>query len=336
MSLLGGRRALITGGLGFLGGALAHALVAADADVLIVDALVPGSGGTYRNIAGIENAVRVVEADLRDGELLPALLDDRDLVFNLAGLRSHIDSLTHPHADLEMNCSAQLTLLEACRRLTPAPTVVYAGTRQIYGRPQYLPVDEAHPIEPLDVNGIHKSAAEQYHFLYSRLYGIPVSVLRLTNTYGPGMRVRDARQTFLGAWLQALVRGDEFEIWGDGNQVRDFTYVDDAVAAFLLVAGDERAHGRAFNLGDDRGVSLRQLADLLVAENGGGTYRVVPFPADRTPIDIGDYVGDYRAIRELLGWRPGVSLEEGLARTLAYYREHGSDYWDDPGDRSVP
>jgi UDP-glucose 4-epimerase len=328
MTRLSGRRALITGGLGFLGGALARALVAVDVDVLIVDALVPGSGGTYHNIAGIEDAVRVVEADLRDGDLLPELLDGRDLVFNLAGLRSHSDSMTNPHADLDMNCAAQLTLLEACRRMPSPPTVVYAGTRQIYGRPQYLPVDESHPIEPVDVNGVHKAAAERYHLIYSRVYGIPVTILRLTNTYGPGMRVRDARQTFLGIWLQALVRGDEFEVWGDGEQVRDFTYVDDAVAAFLLVAGDERAHGRAFNLGDEHAISLRHLADVLVAANGGGSYRVVPFPADRQPIDIGDYAGDYRAIRELLGWRPTVALEDGLARTLAFYREHGAQYWD--------
>jgi UDP-glucose 4-epimerase len=308
---------------------VARGLVEAGADVLIVDALVPNAGGSYHNIAGIEDAVRVVEADVRDGERLAPLLEDREFVFNLAGLRSHIDSMENPLADLEMNCAAQLTLLECCRRLEQKPTVVFAGTRQIYGRPRYVPVDESHPINPVDVNGIHKRAAERYHFLYSRLYGIPVCVLRLTNTYGPGMRVRDGRQTFLGVWLQALVRGREFEIWGSGDQLRDFSYVDDAVDAFLLVAGNERAHGRSFNLGGERGVSLRELADLAVATNGAGSYRVVPFPDDREPIDIGDYVGDYRAIKGLLGWQPRVPIEEGLARTLAYYREHGRYYWDE-------
>jgi len=235
--------------------------------------------------------------------------------------------MQEPEEDLQHNCRAQLTLLEACRRIAPPPTIVFAGTRQIYGRPQYLPVDESHPIDPVDVNGIHKHAAEQYHLLYSRLYGIPVAVLRLTNTYGPGMRVRDARQTFLGVWLQALVRGREFEVWGDGSQRRDFTYVDDAVEAFLLAASDPGAHGLAFNLGGERAVTLAELAELAVAANGAGSYRVVPFPEDRRAIDIGDFEADDRKIRDLLGWRPTVTLEDGLARSLAYYRRHGALYW---------
>jgi UDP-glucose 4-epimerase len=318
---------LIAGGLGFIGGALARTLVEHDADVLIVDALIPECGGNYANIAGIEDSVRVVEADLREEERLPTLVADREIVFNLAGQTSHIDSMRDPQADLQLNCRAQLALLEACRLHASSPTIVFAGTRQIYGRPQYLPVDETHPIEPVDINGIHKVAAENYHLLYGRLYDVPVCVLRLTNTYGPGMRVRDARQTFLGVWAQALIRDDEFEIWGDGTQVRDFTYVDDAVAAFLAAALDPQARGRALNLGGERPVTLIELADSAVQANGGGSYRIVPFPEDRKAIDIGDYVGDYRAIHDLLGWQPRVSLEEGLVRTLDYFREHGSRYW---------
>ena len=322
-----GRRALVVGGLGFVGAAIAKALVDGGADVLVVDALIAGCGGTYANIAGFADRVSVVEADVRDAEALPALLDGRDVVFNLAGKMSHLDSMQEPEEDLEHNCRAQLALLEACRRIASPPTIVFAGTRQIYGRPQYLPVDESHPIDPVDVNGIHKHAAEQYHLLYSRLYGIPVAVLRLTNTYGPGMRVRDARQTFLGVWLQALVRGREFEVWGDGSQRRDFTYVDDAVEAFLLAASDPGAHGLAFNLGGERAVTLAELAELAVAANGAGSYRVVPFPEDRRAIDIGDFEADDRKIRDLLGWRPTVTLEDGLARSLAYYRRHGALYW---------
>jgi nucleoside-diphosphate-sugar epimerase len=322
-----GRRVLITGGLGFIGGSLARALVEAGADVLIVDALIPECGGNYANIAGIESDVRVEEVDLREQERLHPLVGDREIIFNLAGHTSHIDSMNAPQTDLQLNCRAQLSLLEACRRVAPAPTIVFAGTRQIYGRPRYLPVDESHPIDPIDVNGIHKVAAEHYHLLYGSVYEIPVVVLRLTNTYGPGMRVRDARQTFLGVWLRALVRGEEFEVWGDGSQLRDFTYVDDAVSAFLRAAVDPRAHGRALNLGDERNVSLRELADLAVAANGGGSYRMVPFPEERKAIDIGDYVGDYRAIRETLGWQPTVPLEDGLARSLEYFREHGAQYW---------
>lgn len=321
-----GRRVLIAGGLGFIGSALAHTLVENGATVTIVDSLAPECGGNVANVEGIEDAVTIIRADLRDEGRLPALVDGQEFVFNLAGHTSHIDSMNAPQTDLQLNCSAQLSLLEACRHARVAPTVVFAGTRQIYGRPRYLPVDESHPVDPVDVNGIHKAAAEQYHLLYGRHYGIPVAVLRLTNTYGPRMYVRDARQTFLGVWVRELVQGRPFEIWGDGEQRRDFTYIDDAVTA-LLLATDPRASSRPLNLGDDQSVSLKELADLAVAANGGGTYRIVPFPEDRKRIDIGNYVADYRAIRELLGWRPTVSLEDGLARTLDYYRARGDRYW---------
>jgi UDP-glucose 4-epimerase len=321
------RRALVTGGLGFIGSTLARALVAGGADVVLVDSLSPEYGGNRANIAGIDDDVRVVVGDVRDADVLRPLVRDRDVVFNLAGQTSHLDSMRDPFTDLEINCHAQLTLLEACRSSAPEATIVFAGTRQIYGRPRYLPVDESHPIEPVDVNGIHKAAGERYHLLYGDVHGLRVSVLRLTNTYGPRMRVRDARQTFLGVWLAALVQRREFEIWGDGSQLRDFTYVDDAVDALLLAASEPRALGRALNLGGERAVSLRELAELAVRANGGGSFTIVPYPEDRRPIDIGDYVADDRAIRELLGWRPAVPLEEGLARSLAYYREHGRLYW---------
>jgi len=322
-----GRRVLITGGLGFIGSSLARRLVAAGSEVRIVDALIPECGGNRANLAGIEREVEVTKADLRDGARVRRLVGGCEFVFNLAGHTSHIDSMNAPQLDLELNCAAHLSLLDACRSVDARPTIVFAGTRQVYGRPRSIPVDEAHPLEPVDVNGIHKLACEQYHLLYGALYGLRVAVLRLTNTYGPGMRVRDARQTFLGVWVRDLVRGDEFEVWGDGSQVRDFTYVDDAVSALLLVALEGNAQGRPLNLGDDRTVSLLELADLAVAANGGGSFRVVRFPAERKAIDIGDYAGDFRLIRELVGWRPTVSLEDGLSRTLAYYREHGSRYW---------
>jgi len=324
-----GKRILVTGGLGFIGSSLARELVFAGADVVLVDSLAPTYGGNRFNIADIEDRVTVNVADIRDPATLPNLVRESDVVFNLAGQTSHLDSMRDPFTDLEINCRSQLALLEACRQNKPEATVVFAGTRQVYGRPQYLPVDERHPVVPVDVNGINKSAGEWYHLLYAQVYGLPVSVLRLTNTYGPRMRVRDARQTFLGKWLHALVTGDELVIFGDGTQRRDFTFVDDAVCAFLLAVRSERAKGEVFNLGDDRVVSLLELAELLIKLNGGGSFRLEPFPPDRLAIDIGDYYGDFRKASELLGWRPAVSLEDGLARSLAFYREHGRHYWDD-------
>lgn len=321
-----GRRVLITGGLGFIGSNLARELVAAGADVTLVDSLVPEYGGNLANIAGIEDQVHVNVSDVRDRYSLRYLVRGKDVIFNLAGQTSHLDSMSDPETDLEINCRAQLSILEACRANNPDARVVFASTRQIYGRPEYLPVDERHPLRPVDVNGINKTAGEWYHLLYGQVYGIGVCVLRLTNTYGPRMRVKDARQTFLGYWLRQIVAGDEIAVFGDGAQRRDFNYVDDAIRAFLLAATRDDALGQVYNLGDDHVVSLLELAELLVSLSGGGSYRLVPFPEDRKAIDIGDYFGDIGKIRAELGWEPRVPLEEGLANSIAFYREHGEEY----------
>jgi UDP-glucose 4-epimerase len=235
--------------------------------------------------------------------------------------------MADPYTDLEINARSQLSILEAARHGNPDITVVFASTRQLYGRPQRLPVDERHPIAPVDVNGINKAAGEWYHLLYGEVYGIRTSVLRLTNTYGPRMRVRDARQTFLGIWIKQALTGGDLLLYGDGSQRRDLTYVDDAVGAFLLAAVRDEAVGRVFNLGGDGHVSLRELGDLVVRLAGSGRVRAIPFPAERKAIDIGDFYADWSAIESTLGWRPVVALEDGLARTLEYYREHGEQYW---------
>jgi UDP-glucose 4-epimerase len=326
---LAGKAVLITGGLGFIGSTLAHALVELDCRVRLVDALIPTHGGNLFNVAGIEDRVELDFFDLRDHDGLPERLAGAELVFALAGQTSHLDSMTAPSDDLDINCRAQLAVLEAGRLNNPEARIVFASTRQLYGRPQYLPVDERHPLEPVDVNGINKLAGERYHLLYGRVYGIAVSVLRLTNTYGPRMRVRDARQTFLGSWIRSALNGEELLVYGDGSQRRDFTYVDDAVAALCLAATSPAALGEVFNVGGPDELSLLELAELVTRLAGGGRYRLVPFPEDRLVIDIGDYVADDRKLRDALGWRPEVGLEEGLRRTLAFYREHGAaHYWD--------
>jgi UDP-glucose 4-epimerase len=322
-----GRRVLITGGLGFIGSSLARPLAEAGARVVIVDSLVPEYGGKLENIEGLEDRLTVNVSDVRDEHSLLHLVQGRDVVFNLAGQTSHLDSMRDPFTDLEINCRSQLSILEACRHRNPEARIVFAGTRQIYGRPRYLPVDEEHPIAPVDVNGINKTSGEWYHLLYGQVYGLPIVVLRLTNKYGPRMRVKDARQTFLGWWFRQLLHGEELTVFGDGAQQRDFNYVDDAVDALLLAGSREEAVGQVYNLGDDEVVSLLDLARLLVRVNGGGAFRLVPFPPDRKAIDIGDYYASFAKIRRDLGWQPGVSLEDGVARTLDFYREHGPRYW---------
>ena len=320
-----GRKTLVTGGLGFIGSNLARRLVELGAEVSLVDSLIPEYGGNLFNIAGIEDCVQVNISDVRDPHSMRYLVQEQDYLFNLAGQTSHLDSMKDPDTDLEINCRAQLSILEACRKYNPNIKVVFASTRQIYGKPDYLPVDEKHLLRPVDVNGINKMAGEWYHILYNNVYGLRAVALRLTNTYGPRMRVKDARQTFLGIWIHLLVEGKSFEVW-EGEQLRDFTYVDDAVEAFLLAAASEEANGMVFNLGGDCVISLKDLAELLVQVNGEGDYSVRSFPAERKRIDIGDYYSDDGLIRSVLGWKPKVSLQEGLAKTIAFYREHLAHY----------
>jgi UDP-glucose 4-epimerase len=318
------RRVVITGGLGFIGSNLAHRLVALGADVTIVDSLIPNYGGNRFNLDGIAERVRVEPVDLRDRDALPALVRGAEVIFNLAGQTSHMDSMADPLTDLAINAEAQLHLLEACRAVAPDVRLVFASTRQIYGAPDYLPVDERHPLRPVDVNGINKLAGEGYHLLYHWVYGLKACALRLTNTYGPRMRVRDARQTFLGVWIRRVLQREPFEVWG-GEQLRDFTYIDDAVDAFLAAASPAAA-GRVYNVGGFPPTSLRALADALLAANGGGDYLVKPFPADRKKIDIGDYHADDSAFRAATGWAPRVDVPEGLVRTLGYFRQHLAHY----------
>ncbi|MBL9208262.1 MAG: NAD-dependent epimerase/dehydratase family protein [Opitutaceae bacterium] len=320
-----GRRVLITGGLGFIGSNLARRLVRWGAQVTLVDSLIPEYGGNLRNLAGLQGRVHLNLSDVRDRHSLPVFVRDQHFLFNLAGQTSHMDSMNDPETDLEINARAQLSILEACRRHNPAIRVVFASTRQLYGRPDSLPVNEDHPLRPVDVNGINKLAGEHYHLLYHRVHGVRSTVLRLTNTIGPRMRIKDARQTFVGVWIRALLEGAPFEVWG-GEQLRDFTYVDDCVDGLLLAAASDAAAGEVFNLGGPPPVSLLRLAELLVAVNGGGEFRVRAFPADRKKIDIGDFYSDWSRIHERLGWKPRTTLRAALAKTLAYYRKELAHY----------
>ena len=319
------RRALVTGGLGFIGSNLARRLVAEGTEVTLVDSLIPEYGGNLFNIDDFKHDVHVNFADVRDPFAIRHLVRDVDTIFNLAGQTSHLDSMNDPQVDLAINVGAQLSILEACRTANPDVRIVFASTRQIYGRPDYLPVDESHPVRPVDVNGVHKLAGEWHHLLYERVYGLRTSALRLTNTYGPGMRVRDARQTFLGVWIRDGLNQKPICVYGDGTQLRDFNHVNDVVDA-LLAATTDGAIGKVYNLGSREVISLRSLAEFVVSLLPGAKYCLVPFPPDRKAIDIGDYYADYSLIEGELGWTPKVSLREGLRSTLDFYREHGRHY----------
>lgn len=322
------RNVLITGGLGFIGSNLARRLLELGAKVTLLDSLIPEYGGNIFNVDGVQDRLRINISDVRDPYAIRYLVEGQDILFNLAGQSSHLDSMKEPETDLEINCSAQLSILETCRQVNPDIRIVFAGTRQIYGKPDYLPVDESHPIRPVDVNGINKTAGEWYHLLYCTTYGIPCCILRLTNTYGPRMRVKDSRQTFLGVWLRLLVQGQPIQVYGDGKQKRDFNYVDDVVEAMLLAASSDKAIGQVYNLGGNEVFSLKELAELLIKINGGGGFETVPIPEEMKKIDIGDYYGDFRKIQTDLGWQPNVRLRDGLERSIRHYQAHAKQYWD--------
>jgi UDP-glucose 4-epimerase len=316
-----GRRILITGGLGFIGSNLARRLADAGAHLTLVDSLIPAYGGNLFNLDGYADRVTINIADVRDEYSMDYLVQGQDLLFNLAGQTSHLDSMRDPYTDLDINVRSQLSILEACRKQNPGIKIVYASTRQFYGKPDYLPVDERHLLHPTDVNGITKMAGEWYHIVYNNVYGIRATSLRLTNTYGPRMRVKDARQTFLGIWLKQVLSGEPIIIYGDGQQLRDFNYVNDVIDALLIAAWDTRADGQVYNLGSaEPPISLLDLARLLIATNAAGDYRCIPFPPDRKAIDIGDYYADFGKIQRELGWTPRIPLAEGLRRSLDYFR----------------
>jgi UDP-glucose 4-epimerase len=320
-----GARVLITGGLGFIGSNLARRLAGLGADLTLVDSLIPEYGGNLFNIEGVRDQVHVNVSDVRDIYSMRNLVQDKDYLFNLAGQTSHLDSMHNPVPDLEINCLAQLSILEACRICNPGVKIVFASTRQIYGRPVSLPVTEAHPLQPVDINGINKMAAEKYHLLYSDVYGLHATALRLTNTIGPRMRIKDARQTFVGLWIRQLLENKPIEVWG-GKQLRDFTDVEDAVDAFLLAASNPATKGQVYNLGGSEVIELAGLAKLMVEIYGGGQYAVSEFPAERRAIDIGDYYADFAKIRSELGWAPKRTLRETIESTLDYYRKSISHY----------
>ncbi len=320
------REVLITGGLGFIGSNLTRKMVSYGARVTLIDSLIPEYGGNEFNLSGIEDKVNVNITDVRDRNAIDHHIKDKDYLFNLAGQVSHIDSMLDPMTDLEINCRSQLSILEACRLNNPEIKIVFAGTRQPYGRPDYLPVDEKHPLHPVDVNGINKTAGEWYHLLYNDVYGIRTVSLRLTNTYGPRQLMKHSRQGFVYWFTRLAIEGKEIQIFGDGKQLRDFTYIDDATEAFVLAGATDKVNGEVFNLGGERPYSLLEFTEILQKICPEVTKTVVPFPEEKKRIDIGDFYADFTKIKSALGWEPKVHLSEGLKKTVDYYRENLEHY----------
>jgi UDP-glucose 4-epimerase len=321
-----GRRVIVTGGLGFIGSNLARRLVELGAEVLLVDSLIPAYGGNLFNIDGLGDRVQVNVADIRQQSTMNYLVQGREVIFNLAGQVSHIDSMLDPYNDLEVNCRSQLTILEACRNHNPSVKVVYAGTRQVYGRPDSLPVSESHLVRPTDVNGINKAAGEYYHLVYNNVFGVRACSLRLTNVFGPRQLIKHNRQGFIGWFIRTAIEGKTIQLYGDGSQLRDLVYVDDAADAFLRAGASDACNGEVFNVGGAAPVSLKDLAATLVAIAGAGHVECVAWPPDKKAIDIGSFYADSTKLKTTTGWTPSVSLEDGLRRAVEFYRANLAHY----------
>lgn len=321
-----GKKVLITGGLGFIGSNLAHELVKLGSDVTIIDALYPKGGGNLFNIKGVEDKIKLNFADMRDTAAVNQLVKDKDYIFNLAAQLSHVESMENPFEDLEINCLGTLALLEACRKYNCEAKIIFSGTRSQYGKIIYTPVDEKHPITPVDTNGISKNAAEQYHLLYYRTYGIRATSLRLTNTYGPRHLMKHNRQGFLNWFIRQAMDNELIKIYGDGLQIRDFHYVDDVVQAHLLAGESKRSEGDVFNLGGENS-NLINLVKLIIKIAQKGSFELIPFPDERKKIEIGNYIANYEKIKKMLGWEPKIGLEEGIRKTVEFYEKHRKEYW---------
>lgn len=321
------KKVLVTGGLGFIGSNLAMRLTQLGAQVTLVDSMIPNYGGNPFNIHSFRDKIEVNYSDVRNESSINFLVQGKDYLFNLAGQISHIDSMVDPYTDLDINVRSQLSILEVCRKYNPNIRIIHTSTRQFYGKPQYLPVDEKHPLNPVDINGINKLAGEWYHLLYNRVHSLQTVIIRLTNTYGPRQLVKHNRQGFIPWFIRQIVLGEEIKIFGDGKQIRDINYVDDVVLALLIAGISPRAYGQIFNLGGET-ISLIDLVNLMISVNGEGNYRLVPFPPDKKKIDIGNFYADYRKISEHLGWKPRVKLRKGIEKTINYYKRFGEHYWE--------
>ena len=320
------KRILITGGLGLVGSQLAHSLVLQGAKVIILDCLNPEYGANLFNVESIKNEIEIIIGDIRDKIVIDSLLIKVDIVFHLAAQTSHVGSMKDPYSDYEINSLATVNILETIRHRNPNARFVFASTRQIYGKPQYLPVDEEHPIQPVDVNGINKYSSELLINLYHKIYKIKTTILRLTNTYGPGMRIKDAKQTFLGIWIKHLLQGKPINVYGDGNQLRDFNYVEDVVLALLKVVISNLAIGKTYNIGCEKSHRLIDIADMMCSLESNSTYLLQEFPKDRKMIDIGDFYSDISLIKNDLNWVPNMDINNGLIKTINYYEKNLEHY----------
>ena len=324
---MSGQRCLVTGGLGFIGSNIVHKLVELGASVSIIDACLDPYGWNPANIKEVKDKVQFTKADIRNADAMAKAVKDQDYIFNCAGQVSHVDSMKDPFLDLDINCRGNLVLLEACRRFNDGVKIVYAGTRGQMGALHYSPADEEHPDNPTDIYGANKWAAEKYHLIYSSAYGMHATSLRINNTYGERHQMKHAKYGIMNWFIRLAMEGKEIPIYGDGSQTRDYNYISDVVDAMILAAQSPKTDGKYYLLGSGKEIRFIDMVKAIIAAVGSGSYKFVPWPEDRKAIEVGNFFVSYKRIKDELGWEPKTSLEEGLRRTIAFYRERKNDYW---------
>jgi len=321
------KKVLITGGLGLIGSNLAHQLVRLGAKITILDAFLPNHGANLFNLKGIKKEIRLVKGDIRDEDLMKKAIKNKDYFFNLAGLVSYSERPEQGFLDLDINCQGQLVCLEACRKYNPEVKIIFSGSRMQFGRTQYLPVDEKHPTEPLTIYGIHKLTAEKYHLMYHHLFGLKTIICRIANPYGPRQQMKHSKYGIVNWFIRLAIENQTIPIFGTGNQIRDYFYIDDLVKALLLAGAKKEAVGQVFNLGSGQGTKFIEMARTVIKVVGQGKIKRIPWPKNYFVVETGDYIADISKAKEKLNWQPKTSLEEGIRWTYEYYKRYKKYYW---------
>lgn len=324
---LAGKHVLITGGAGMLGSTIAHLAYREGASVTVLDALLPLYGGNLFNLKDISDGIEFVQGDIRDREIVDQVVKGQDMVFNLAAQVSYVDSNTDPHLDIDINCRGIVNVLESCRQFAPQARVLFSSSRFVYGRIEYSPVDEVHPFNCLSIYGIHKLAGEKYHRYYFEAYGLPATSLRIANPYGPRQQMKHGKYGIVNWFIRQALDGKPLTVFGEGGQKRDYIFSEDLAEAFLAVALSPQTAGETYNLGSGGGSSFLEMTRTIAKYVPDTDIRQVEWPKDRYFVETGDYIADIQKLQQATGWQPQIDLEEGIARTVDYYRSHRVHYW---------
>ena len=321
-----GKNILITGGLGFIGSTIAQKTVELGANVTVYDALMPQYGGNVANIEEIAKKIEVIKGDVRDFEALKEHVKNKDVIFHCAAQVSHVQSLSDPYLDIDINCRGTINLLEASRKFNDEVRIVYSGTRSQIGKMVYSPVDEAHPEFPADIYSANKSAAEKYCLIYYNTYGIRTSSLRISNVYGPRGQIKERGYGIVNYLIRMAILNEVITVYEPGTQTRDCIYADDVADAMIMASQNDKTDGEVFFVGSGKTVSFIDLVKLIIKLTGNGSWIFTPWPSQRKAIEVGDVSLSIKKISSLLDWTPNTALEDGLRKTIDFYKRNIKSY----------